>query len=102
MKLFVFVSSNCPHCPNAEKVVEDTAPEYSDKGLSFRKVRMKTSEGKELASRYNVMAVPTILLLDEEDNEIQRLVGVPDEVILRSKIEKALGLKGSFFRRIFG
>ncbi|MCK4429594.1 MAG: thioredoxin family protein [Candidatus Aenigmarchaeota archaeon] len=102
MKLLVFVSSHCPHCPNAEKVAEKIAPEYSDNGLSFRKVRMKTSEGKELASKYNIMAVPTTLLLDNEDNEIQRLVGVPDEASLRSKIEKSLGMKGSFFKRIFG
>ncbi len=102
MKILVFVSSHCPHCPNAEKVAEKIAPEYSEYGLSFRKVRMKTSEGKELASKYNIMAMPTILLLDDENNEIQRIVGAPSEESLRSKIEKSLGLKHSFFSRFFG
>ncbi len=102
MKILVFVSSRCPHCPNAEKVAEKIAPEYYNYGLSFKKVRMKTSEGKELVSKYNIMAMPTILFLDEEDNEIQRINGAPSEDSLRNKIEKSLGLKKSFFSRIFG
>jgi len=102
MKLLIFVSSNCPHCPNAEKVVEKIAPEYYNYGLSFKKIRMKTSEGKELASKYNIMAVPTVLFLDDKNNEIQRIVGTPSEDSLRSKIEKGLGLKKSLFSRLFG
>ncbi|RLG16607.1 hypothetical protein DRN69_00410 [Candidatus Pacearchaeota archaeon] len=99
MKLLIFVSSNCPHCPNAEKVVEKIAPEYYNYGLCLKKIRMKTSEGKELASKYNIMAVPTILFLDDKNNEIQRIVGSPSEDFLRNKIEKSLGLKKSFFSR---
>jgi len=99
MKLLIFVSSNCPHCPNAEKVVEKIAPEYYNHGLCFKKIRMKTSEGKELASKYNIMAVPTILFLDDKNNEIQRIVGSPSEDFLRNKIEKSLSLKKSFFSR---
>jgi len=99
MKLLIFVSSNCPHCPNAEKVVEKIAPKYYNYGLCFKKIRMKTSEGKELASKYNIMAVPTVLFLDDKNNEIQRIVGSPSEDFLRNKIEKSLGLKKSFFSR---
>jgi len=99
MKLLIFVSSNCPHCPNAEKVVEKIAPEYYNYGLCLKKIRMKTLEGKELASKYNIMAVSMILFLDDKNNEIQRIVGSPSEDFLRNKIEKSLGLKKLFFSR---
>lgn len=102
MKLLVFVSSHCLHCPAAESVVKKVAPEYSDFGLYSKKVRVKTGEGKELSLRYSVMATPTILLVDDEDMEIKRIIGVPSENNLRNEIEKSLGLKKSFFSKIFG
>lgn len=102
MKLLLFVSPNCPHCPKAEHVVREVVPEYSEKGLSYRKVRTKTAEGKALSSKYYVMGTPTILFLDDDWNEIKRIVGTPSESNLRNKIEKLLGLKKSFFSKIFG
>ncbi len=101
MKILLFVSSNCPHCPNAEKVAKKVAYEYHKKGLSFKKVRMKTSEGKELGAKYNIMANPTTLFLDEDDNEIQRITGTPDEDSFRKKIEKNFEPKKSLFKRLF-
>ncbi len=102
MKLLVFVSSHCSHCPAAESVAKKVAPEYSDSGLHFKKVRIKTGEGKELSLRYSVMATPTILLIDDEDREIKRIIGTPSENGLRNEIEKLLGLKKSFFSKMFG
>lgn len=102
MRLLLFVSSHCPHCPEAEYVVKKVAPEYYDKGLLFRKIRAKTSEWKELSSRYRIMGTPTIILADDNWKETERIVGAPSESVLRDKIEKLLGLKKSFFKRVFG
>ena len=102
MRLLVFTSSNCPHCPKAERVVREIAPDYSDKGVSHEKIRMKTPEGKDFSLKYHVMSTPTILFLDEEENEIGRIVGAPSENSLRNKIEKLLGLKKSFLSSLFG
>lgn len=102
MKVLVFVSSNCPHCPKAERAVLRLAPDYQEKGLTHRKIRVKTPEGKELASKYGIKGLPTILFLDEEGKELGRKTGAPDEDKLRNDIEKLLGLKRSFFSRLFG
>lgn len=102
MKILVFVSSNCPHCPKAEQAVKKLAPHYSEHGLSYKKVRTKTSEGQELASRYGIRGLPTILFVDGEGKEMGRKTGAPDEDKLRNDIEKMLGLKESFFSKIFG
>jgi len=102
VNLLVFVSSHCPHCPVAARIVEKVAPIYKEFGLSHRKIRVKTEEGKELSSKYNIMGTLTLLFLDTEGNEIKRIVGAPTEDNLKNNIEKVLGLKKSFFTRFFG
>ena len=102
MRMLLFVSSHCLHCPRAELVVSKVIPQYYEHGLKFKKVRTKTGEGEELSAKYYVMSTPTILMLDDDWNEIQRIVGVPSEDSLKNKIEKQLGLKKSFFNKIFG
>lgn len=102
MKLLLFVSSHCPHCPGAERVVKNVVSEYEDYGVTFSKIRTKAPDGKELSLKYNVMSTPSILLFDENGTEIKRIVGVPGASDLKNHIEKALGLKKSFFGRIFG
>ncbi len=102
MKILLFVSSRCPHCPSAESIVKKLAPEYYEHGLRFEKIRVKTGEGKRLAASFGVMSMPAILILDDDGNEIHRIVGVPSESGLKNKIESGLGLKKSFLDRVFG
>ena len=102
MRILVFVSSNCPHCPLAESVVKEVVPDYSSEELSYEKIRTKTTEGKNLSDKYFVRGTPTILFLDDEDNEIERIVGTPSEEKLRRKIDKLLGLKKSSFNKFLG
>ncbi|MEA3255500.1 MAG: thioredoxin family protein [Candidatus Altiarchaeota archaeon] len=102
MKILVFVSSNCPHCPKAEHIVKEIVPEYRDYGVTFEKIRVKTNRGKNLSTKFGVMALPTILILDENGDETKRIVGAPTENPFRNAIEKGLGLRKSFFDRILG
>jgi len=102
MKLMLFVSSGCPHCPKAEAAVSRVLPEYSGHGVEFEKVRTRTSEGKELSARYGIRGLPTILMIDDEGNELKRIVGAPSDDNLKGKIEGALGLKKGLFSRVFG
>ena len=101
MKILVFTSSSCPHCPLAERLVKEISPRYSDKGLVHEKIRTKTSEGRELAENYNIRGVPTILFVGDSGDELGRIVGVPSEKNLVKKIEKLLGIKKSFFGKRF-
>ncbi len=102
MRILLFVSSKCSHCPAAERVVKKIAPEYKNRGVILNKVRAQTPEGKSLSAKYNVMATPTILFVDENGKEMRRIVGAPEEQELRDKIERAIGLKKSFLGRLFG
>jgi len=102
MKLLIFVSSTCSHCPEADRVARIVTPEYSEYGLSYEKIRMTSQQGEELSEKYVVMSIPTLIFVDDEGTEINRIVGAPSEVGLRKKIETLLGLKKSFFGKMFG
>lgn len=101
MRILLFVSSHCPHCPRAEAVAKKVVPEYHEHGVEFEKIRIKTGRGKQLSKRFNIKSTPTILMLND-GIEVQRIVGVPSENNLKNKIENELGLKRSFLARIFG
>ncbi|MCD6414584.1 MAG: thioredoxin family protein [Candidatus Diapherotrites archaeon] len=102
MKLLLFTSSHCPHCPKAVKMAKRILPEFKGKDVDYRKIRMKTSEGKRLADEYDVNATPTILAFDGSGKLIKKIVGVPNEGELRNAIKKGLGEKTSFLSKLFG
>ena len=101
-EILLFGSSNCPHCPKAASVARRIIPEFRDQNLYYEKIRVKTQQGKDLSARYAVNAFPTMLLFDNEGNIKYKITGVPSKDSLRSKIEKLLGLKKSFFSKLFG
>jgi len=102
MELLLFVSSHCPVCPKAERIVKRIARDYLDKGLKLKKVRIQTAEGKSLAGELGIRATPTIVFRDSEQNELKRIVGVPSEGQLKKEIEKGLGLRKGILQKIFG
>ena len=102
MKILVFVSSHCPHCPKAIEVVSKLAKQYSDYDLTYKKIRAKTSDAKILSVRYNIAVYPTILILNDDEEVLYSVKGVPSEDNFRKNIEQLLGLKKSLWSRIFG
>ena len=99
VEVLLFTSSTCPHCPAAEKVAERVCPGIE--GVKYRKIRIKTQEGKELSAVYNIRGTPTFIIRDESHSKIERIVGVPSDDNLRGKIEKVMGIKKGFFSRFF-
>ena len=102
MKILLFTSSNCPYCPQAKRVLESVLPDYSEYDIDYNKIRLGTNDGKEIAIKYNITSTPTIIIANNNSDEIKRIVGVPDNDKLKNEIEKAIGLKKSFFSKIFG
>ena len=102
MKILVFVSSHCSHCPKAVNAIRNLTPQYAEYGVTYRKIRAKTSEAKELSIKYNITVYPTILFLDDEQEILYVIKGASSENNLRKKIEQLLGLRKSFLNKIFG
>ena len=57
-------------------------PTMDKSGLSFQKINI--DDDLELASKYGVRSVPTLLIADSNGNEVKRLVGNHDLVTIKN------------------
>lgn len=71
----LFYSKNCPYCPVAKKMVEDSVKKLENlvkECIIVNEINVDTKEGKKKASLYQIQGVPTIAI-----NGAVTFVGVP-------------------------
>jgi len=68
MKLLKFTASWCPSCKQLSKVLED----FNDVPVE----EIDVEDRFELADKYGIRNLPTMILLDKDNNEIRRFVGL--------------------------
>ncbi|ADC47528.1 redox-active disulfide protein [Methanobrevibacter ruminantium M1] len=80
-KVEVFTSPTCPHCPGAVRLVEKAKEELGD-ALDVTIYNTAEAEAMEIARKYHIMYVPTIII----DGEI-KFQGAPsyDELMAELK-----------------
>lgn len=82
-----FSATWCGPCKKFAPMFHAAAEQYEGK-LNF--VTVDIDEHPELAQRYNVEAVPTIVFLDKNGREINRITGLPLESDFQNEIAKLL------------
>jgi len=60
IKIEVFSTDSCPHCPSAVRVAEEAKNELNDIELEI--VKINNDEARQRAMNYKIMAVPTIVI----------------------------------------
>ncbi|RLB64250.1 MAG: hypothetical protein DRH04_11670 [Deltaproteobacteria bacterium] len=81
-QLLVFVKNDCPRCPAAKALGEKLRRE----GQMVRQFDVETADGLAEASFYGVMATPTLIVVDEDEEVVASWRGnVPpeDELLAR-------------------
>ncbi len=71
MKLMLFTGSWCIPCQQMKPIVKNVAEE---RGIELKVVDVETDI--ETANAYMVRGVPMLILLDENNNEVDRASGV--------------------------
>ncbi len=85
VKIEVYFSPVCPHCPGAKKLVAEVAARYGGK-VEVEEVNTYTAEGIERGMANEVMSVPTVFIDGERS-----FVGFPfSEEDLVASIEAAI------------
>lgn len=82
IKIEVFSSNSCPHCPGAIKVAQDVQNDM-DLDIEVEVVNVNDPDNMKRARDYQIMAVPTIAI-----NGNVEFVGAPDKSQLVSKINE--------------
>lgn len=71
-RLLFFTMCGCSACKAIKPIVEKEAPE---KGYELKFVDVDTDEGAFMAEDFGVRGLPTLIVLDEEGDEVKRAVG---------------------------
>lgn len=82
-----FWATWCGPCKIVAPVVEELAQEYAGK-VNFAKVN--TDENPDLASRYNIRGIPTLIFY-KDGKVLDQVVGAVPKAQLKSKIDTFLG-----------
>jgi len=81
-----FWASWCGPCKMVAPELEAVAQEYEDKAIV---VKVNVDEQQKLASNYNVMSIPTLLLF-KDGKEVDRIVGFRPRKDLMDAIDKVI------------
>lgn len=82
VKLEVYTSQTCPHCPAAKEVAQKVKDALGD-DLDYQP--LDVSENMDKVREYGIMSVPTLII----DGEIA-FIGAPSEEELMQKIKSKL------------
>lgn len=77
-----FYSDFCPPCRMLEPIFEELKKEFKGK-IKF--ARVNVDENRELAARYNVMSIPTLILF-KKGKEEKRIVGLRSKEELKKEL----------------
>ncbi|WP_297981456.1 MJ0307 family thioredoxin [uncultured Methanobrevibacter sp.] len=81
IKVEVFTSPTCPHCPGAKQVVAQAKEELGD-AIDVIQFDIAEEEGRQKAINYGIMAVPAIAINDEV-----KFVGAPSLAQLMNELK---------------
>lgn len=82
-----FSAEWCPPCRQMKPIFHKLQEEYKGKADL---VTIDVDERPELAQRYNVTSIPTLVYISPEGKELYRTVGFQTEDIIRADIGKYL------------
>lgn len=81
-----FWMEGCPACARLAPVFAELAEELKDRG---NLVALEARSHMEIAKRYGIRGVPTVIVF-QQGNEVQRIVGAKSKEELREWLEPAL------------
>ena len=80
LKIEVFTSPRCPHCPSAVKATKQLLkdnPQLEER-IKWQEMNTVTPKGKKRAQAYEIRGVPTIVFTNKE-GEKGALTGTPSQ-----------------------
>ena len=79
MKVLDFYADWCNPCKSLAPVLDKVVEE---KGLELTKINIEEDQ-EDLSIKYNVRNIPTVVVIDDNDNEVKRFSGMKQESDVR-------------------
>ncbi len=77
----------CGPCRMVAPTVEELAKEYTGK---LKVVKLNTDENPEVATKYKIMGIPTLMFF-KDGEKVEQVVGAVPKAQLKDKLESLLG-----------
>ena len=89
--LMAFTSSMCMDCQKMKGILKEVEGDYTGK-INFVMINAldKNRKVKDYLKKYNIVLVPTMIFLDENGNQINKIEGAVTKEVLISEIEEAI------------
>lgn len=81
MKIYKFGASWCPVCKTQDNELEKIKGE-----IQIEKFTMDSEEDDIYFDKYNIKSLPTTIIVDENENELKRFIGL----VIAKNLEKEL------------
>lgn len=76
----------CGPCKALANAFKEVSEDERFSEIEFKKVDIETDEGEEYVEKFMIRGVPTVLFLDDQDNLVEKSVGVMSQDELSNKI----------------
>ncbi len=86
VKLIDFYANWCAPCKMMAPIIEEIEKEFAS---TIKVTKVNVDENLELASKYNVLSIPTYVL-EKDDKEVERVVGARSKAELVQLIQRYL------------
>lgn len=88
-KIIKFSSNLCAECQRMEAVVNEVYPKYKENiELISIPVQVQNEYNKDMISKYQVNLVPTIILLNKNQNMVKRIEGYVNSATFESYLKE--------------
>ncbi len=86
-KIFVYFSSDwCAYCIEMDEVTYQNTQVIEKLTQNYVLLKVNVDENPELSQKYQAYSLPTIIILDSNSNEINRIIGYQSPQQLLSQI----------------
>ena len=81
MKILKFYADWCNPCKQQTKVLDEMS-------LDVTSINIEDDDSEELVEKYNIMSVPVIIFLNDNEEEIKRFIGLTTKTVLENFIKE--------------
>ncbi len=87
--LYDFYADWCGPCKQQDPILDELADDYADED-EFEIEKIDADEDRETANEYQVRSLPTLVLVDDDGDVLDRFVGLTDKDELDDAVDNAL------------